>query len=410
MRNSLYFLLPALLLSLQLEAQKILLKERLNADPAPLKIFTMGGSLSSGVQNDGINKQFQSESFAALLFKQLNSGKFALPDFEPSETVNVKVDDYGTPVFETEKKRILEGVDGIEFSKDIRSVHNFSVPFQQIRTIGMKEGKYIAPNIDSRQFHYLSVLQSHNPDFSNSSYKDIFDLKVKEDFDFFIYELGFDDFLSYLKAGGYRISVGFLYSREPGMEQYLINNLASTAQGVIINIPDPKDLPFFNILNNGHLEGLTSLDDFYIKVSDGTQTRRFDEKDLILYNRELYPSLVNTSSSVGRNYETALTDQQVLTSSELSKVQITVYNSKLSYLAKKKNLAVVDLYSLYKKIFRGEYVTHDGVKIDPSFPGGNFFSADGIFPSSLGHRVICNEIITTINAHYGLKIKYLPTI
>ena len=65
---------------------------------------------------------------------------------------------------------------------------------------------------------------------------------------------------------------------------------------------------------------------------------------------------------------------------------------------------MVDLQGLYKRILEGGYISHDGVKIDPSYPSGNFFSADGIHPSSIGQGVVANEFITTINTHYDSKI------
>ena len=71
---------------------------------------------------------------------------------------------------------------------------------------------------------------------------------------------------------------------------------------------------------------------------------------------------------------------------------------------------VVDLYGLYKAVLAGNYLTHDGVLVNPAWPnGGNFFSADGIYPTAFGQAVIANEVIKTLNKHYGLAIPLVQT-
>lgn len=57
----------------------------------------------------------------------------------------------------------------------------------------------------------------------------------------------------------------------------------------------------------------------------------------------------------------------------------------------------------------GSYITHDGVKIDPSYPNGNFFSSDAVYPTPLGNAVIANEAILVLNKFYGLSIPLIPT-
>jgi lysophospholipase L1-like esterase len=47
------------------------------------------------------------------------------------------------------------------------------------------------------------------------------------------------------------------------------------------------------------------------------------------------------------------------------------------------------------------------IGIDPTYPGGNFYSSDGINPSALGHAVIANEIIGRINEFYKLEIELI---
>jgi lysophospholipase L1-like esterase len=85
------------------------------------------------------------------------------------------------------------------------------------------------------------------------------------------------------------------------------------------------------------------------------------------------------------------------------------YNEHLNYYARKVNFPVVDINSLYEKILKGGYVTDDGVKIDASFPVGNFFSSDGINPTAFGQAVIANEVIKVLNASYKTGIPLIKT-
>jgi exosome complex RNA-binding protein Rrp4 len=57
-----------------------------------------------------------------------------------------------------------------------------------------------------------------------------------------------------------------------------------------------------------------------------------------------------------------------------------------------------------KKVIAGQYVSDDGFKIDGSFPNGNFFSQDGIYPSAIGQAVIANEFIKVINKKFQTQI------
>jgi hypothetical protein len=60
-------------------------------------------------------------------------------------------------------------------------------------------------------------------------------------------------------------------------------------------------------------------------------------------------------------------------------------------------------------IINVKYVTHDGVFVNASVKGGNFFSNDGIYPSPFGNSIIANEYIRTLNGAYGFSIPFIPT-
>ncbi|MGX5854951.1 hypothetical protein ACWKW6_14955 [Dyadobacter jiangsuensis] len=107
--------------------------------------------------------------------------------------------------------------------------------------------------------------------------------------------------------------------------------------------------------------------------------------------------------SRGGEFRVNFEDVEVIDEGETFCSDPTPYNGKIREYAAEKDLAVFDLFDLYKRIHQGGYRTDDGVLVDGT-PYGNFFSSDGIYPTPLGQAVIANEVIKAINKHYGAKI------
>jgi lysophospholipase L1-like esterase len=84
-------------------------------------------------------------------------------------------------------------------------------------------------------------------------------------------------------------------------------------------------------------------------------------------------------------------------------------NQTLASFATGLSYPIVDLFSLYKSVLLGNLITNDGIKVDGKWPGGNFFSSDGIHPSAFGQAVITNEIIKVMNTFYKTDIPYIST-
>ncbi|MCD8538330.1 MAG: hypothetical protein LRY55_00115 [Leadbetterella sp.] len=84
-------------------------------------------------------------------------------------------------------------------------------------------------------------------------------------------------------------------------------------------------------------------------------------------------------------------------------------NRAVAIYARALNVPLFDINELYKKINEGRMVTDDGVQVSAKWPGGNFFSSDGIRPTAFGHAVIANEIIKVMNAYYRTRIPLVNT-
>lgn len=85
------------------------------------------------------------------------------------------------------------------------------------------------------------------------------------------------------------------------------------------------------------------------------------------------------------------------------------YNTEKELLSKRFGYPIVDIYSLYEKIIKGTYITDDGIRADPSWSNGNFFSSEGIYPSAFGQAIIANEVIKILNNHYKTEIPLIRT-
>lgn len=388
-------------------AQSSTFKEKLERNDTHIKLLSIGSSLSSGVRNDGLKQEYQLSSFPSLLSAQLKAGTFKSPAFNDSPTLKISTDPLGIPKYEYIQPGSTTERDKTQFSDRIDEINNFSIPFLKILNLRTVTSKYLENHLEKKSFTYLSHLQSANSTFEAESPLSMFEKKIEEDFDFFIYELGFDDFISYMKSGGYINSIDYIYNPERLTEMNLIKKLSAKSGGVILNLPDPKDLPYFKIFSTNRLNEIGVEEDFFIEDVNGAVIRPLKPSDLILYSNESYRVISENTSIVGKSLSAPFYDSIILSENELSMVNVKPYNDRLKFLGEKHNIPVVDLNSLFKKINQGEFYSIDGLKVNPDYPTGNFYSGDGIFPSELGHRIICNEIIDTINRYYGTTIEYL---
>lgn len=86
-----------------------------------------------------------------------------------------------------------------------------------------------------------------------------------------------------------------------------------------------------------------------------------------------------------------------------------IQNRALALYAEKFGVPLFDINALYKAINEGRYITDDGIQADGKWPGGNFYSSDGMRPTAFRHAIIANEMIKKINNHYNTKIPLIST-
>lgn len=239
---------------------------------------------------------------------------------------------------------------------------------------------------------------------------------------FFSLWMGNSDVYSYASSGGAGVVGGIgAYDITPvdtfnKAVDFIVNGLTSNgAKGVIANIPDINDIPYFNSIPYNGLSltesQATSLNAvwqstlglnfvggsnaFVVIDSNGT-IRQLKAGELLLLSIPSDSLLCGgwglPNHPISANY--------VIDSTELSniKTHIAAFNSKISSVAAAKGLALVDVNHFYKTLQSG--VKFNGVTMSASFISGASFSLDGIHPSNRGFALIANEFITAINARF----------
>lgn len=233
-------------------------------------------------------------------------------------------------------------------------------------------------------------------------------------------ELGIDDFIVYATTGGYKTSsLPFAAINEEGnpLIQLLIGLKNAHTKVILATVPDIIDFPYFHLVtplmarqHNGGAALYAMISDDLFEKSKGSPQflTEIRDTDLLLPTKNVEALFSSAETKRGIAPQTPLESKDVLTEDELGVLDINnSLNDLIRNLAVKFEYPVVDLHGIYKRILDGQFVTDDGVRVDPSYPNGNFFSDDGLHPTALGQAVIANEWIKVINKHFGTSIPLL---
>lgn len=100
-----------------------------------------------------------------------------------------------------------------------------------------------------------------------------------------------------------------------------------------------------------------------------------------------------------------LNDSQVLTKKEIEDItaRIASFNSSISQLAVKYDLALVDMNSFLEETSANGYAFEGGF-ISSTFGTGGAFSLDGVHLTARGYAVVANQIINAVNEKFGANI------
>jgi len=183
----------------------------------------------------------------------------------------------------------------------------------------------------------------------------------------------------------------------------------------VANIPDPMDTPLFYVVTAREVynsllvkrdlvfHSNTDLDNSVFLMNSTLDSLLSPRVSLALKE----DIVVNKRTKLGGPMDVRAYYSEFVSNSVYNNMRYK--NIEIEILSERYNFPVVDLHGLFKKIREGKFITDDGVQVEFKYPGGNFYSNDGFYPTAFGQAIIANEFIKALNKHYGMKIPLIKT-
>jgi hypothetical protein len=366
------------------------------------KFIAVGGSLTAGYTNGGLYREGQLASYPNLVAQQAGV-KFDQALFAVGQ-------ENGTGYWATTQSNTSLKFDKI-FDK-----------LAVLTTSPLTLAKYSGSVANNYGVAGLRVSDVNNAGFGNAKtqgfnpfYERILPLGKEEtsytDFvkesnaTFFVASIGEQDLLSYATSGG-KSSTTETSSFAINIQKFLDALVVNQAKGILTNIPNVLELPFFNFYTFQELAKSVGTTDIFITTGNGI-VRPATANDKILMEAILNVGKTNTENQKkGFTKTYPLTNEEVLDKDEISVIgsRLSDFNGILKLEAEKRGIVLADLNGLYAQVKSKTY-TANGMKFDNSVFTGGFFSLDGLNPTPRGSAVIANEIIKIINENYKNSLK-----
>jgi len=174
--------------------------------------------------------------------------------------------------------------------------------------------------------------------------------------------------------------------------QILMNLTAEVTQGIVATIPDITDFPYFTHLSN---QGIWVSDEL---ADGGKRLLSADEK--VLLSAESLIKCENAGSE-----EFPLSKVYYLSTSQINllKSRIQAFNQIITERAEEYDLALVDMYELFKSLAQTNLV-YDGVTFNNNYIYGSFYSIDGLSLTPRANAIVANAFLHSINEKYNAGI------
>lgn len=366
------------------------------------KYISVGGSLTAGYTNGGLYREGQLASYPNLVAQQAGV-KFDQALFPAGQ-------ENGTGYWATTQNNTSLQFDKIS---DKLAVLTTS-PLTLAKYSGSVANNYGVAGLRVSDVNKAGFgnakTQGFNPFFERilpaGKEETSYTVFVKEsNATFFTASIGEQDLLSYATSGG-KTSMTETSSFALNIQKLLDALVANKAKGILTNIPNVLDLPYFNFYTFQELAKNVGTTDIFISTGNGI-VRAATANDKILMEAILNVGKINSANQKkGFSAAYPLTTEEVLDKDEISIIasRLSDFNGVLKFEAEKRGIVLVDLNSLYAQVKSKTYSVN-GVKFDNSLFTGGFFSLDGINPTPRGSAVIANEIIKVINENYKNSLK-----
>lgn len=438
------------------------------------KFVSLGNSLTAGFSDASLFRDGQLGSWANILaeqFKLVGGGEYKMP--LTSNNVGGLVFG-GNPDPRFGPRLFFTGV----ATNPLLPASGVGITTNEVLTSPMASGTYNNVGVPGAySFHLLSdgYGQASNlaSGLANPFYvrfaaqgggaKSMLNYAYDQQPTFFSLWIGNNDVLGYATAGGVTkaqdanfgaditpvATFNFVYNT-------IVNKMATTAKGVVSNIPYVNTIPFFTTVPNAIALPQATVDQLnagYAQYNGGlaaaagaglitqeeknrrTLTFQAGVNRLVMVDEYLspiqlsptiiLPKLRQTTSedylvlssqgtTIGQAYFLAgngtaipLADRIVLSKDEVLELKTATdaYNSIIKAAATAKGLAFVDSNLLLQQVASPFGVSESGYTIKSTFATGGGFSHDGVHPAPRGYALIANQFIKEINKTYGSNLK-----
>ncbi|WP_064197430.1 MULTISPECIES: SGNH/GDSL hydrolase family protein [Emticicia] len=372
-----------------------------NGDAIFSKYIAVGGSLTAGYTNGGLYREGQLNAFPNLIAQQAGV-KFEQALFPAGQEngtgyLTTTLSNIA-PVFNkvTDKLGVVS-TSPFVLSKYASINNNYGVVGLRVADIN-KAGLGNAKTQGFNPF-FERILPVSKEELSYTDF-------VKESSpSFFTLSLGEQDLLVYAVSGG-KIAMTETSSFAINIQKLLDALVVNKAPGILTNLPNILDLPYFNFYSFAELSKNLGVTEIYITAGNGV-IRAATANDKILIDAIPNVGKVNAvGQKKGFTAAYPLSNEEVLDKDEINIIAARQndFNGILKFEAEKRSITLFDLNSLYTKIKNKTY-TVNGLTFESSPLTGGFFSLDGINPTPRGSAVIANEIIKVINENYKNSLK-----
>lgn len=429
------------------------LKEVFGKDQNDFRMITFGGSLSGGVRDGGVNNESIQTNYTALIAAQMGIN-YVQPLFDKEDYNGfgvVKASSFNPTGSSQPKYKLVTNNTalGSHFKDQYQNIitlkpysgkplDNYSVPF----------GAFFSPLLRD----YTSPAPS-NPFHKRLELKSIYKEIEERDFDFFVVEganfegaagllteeplsddrpansmsnalfhsQDWEKLIKDSEIDHYNYKHGLYAEHEfltsiKASETFYGKLLKKRKPGILINGADSRRMPYYQ---KSYADELVAMAEKHgIFKLRGMVDNGMLKRSYLFGNAEIDSLIapnVNVNLKKGFSYNTpeigSIGSGTLVYKTAYENIgkRFDIDNRAVAIYAKALGVPLFDINELYKKINEGRFVTDDGIQVIAKWPGGNFFSSDGMRPTAFGHAVIANEVIKLINTYYKTRIPLINT-
>ena len=399
----------------------------------------VGGRMMSGYHDGALYPKGQENSLPKLVFDRIlehGGGEFTVPVMTEANGIGINPKPW-TSIYQTKSNLNMrsdcEGVQSLGPVKTLYQTTSFTDLEQSASNVNgqyqcapfatldrMLDSDFSLSYANGNKFPYYHRMAS-NPGTS-TMIGELIDYNPS----FLMGWFGMEEVCSYAQTGGTSNTLTDPVVFEKRLDSVLSIMAANGTKGVLLNIPDVKELPYFQLVqwNGANLDSTQAADlnslytasnathinfkvgdnPFICEDPDAPQgIRHLKSGELLMLTSPLDSMKCSLYGLFGRYFK----DMYFLSLDEVSNLDATIqaYNKTLAKLAEKYDFALFDAHTYYQSIETG--VMSDGVGVDFEFVTGGFVGLDGIYPNQKGNALLSNALIQSINDYYGTHVSYV---